>query len=175
MNNSLSPEDRFWNPYFAGLMLGLVLLSSFLIMGKGLGASGAASRLGIAALSTVAPEYTSSNEFMAETAAGGRGVLDNYFVFEVLGVFLGGIVSAYAAGRLKPQVTKGPNVRVSHRLMYAMAGGLLMGFAARLGRGCTSGQALSGGALLSVGSWVFMLAVFGGGYALAYTMRRQWT
>lgn len=175
MNDKMIPEERFWNPYFAGLMLGLVLLSSFLIMGKGLGASGAANRMGIAALSTVAPDYTSSNEFMAQTTAGGRGVLDNYFVFEVLGVFLGGIVSAYAAGRLNPHVTKGPRVSVSHRLLYAMAGGVIMGFAARLGRGCTSGQALSGGALLSVGGWVFMLAVFGGGYALAYTMRRQWT
>ena len=41
---------------------------------------------------------------------------------------------------------------------------MIMGFAARLGRGCTSGQALSGGALLSAGSWVFMFAVFGGEY-----------
>ena len=171
----LRPEDRFWNPYFAGLMLGLVLLMSFLIMGKGLGASGAANRLGIAALSAVAPDYAASNQFVAETRAGGRTILDNYFVFEVLGAFLGGIVSAYAAGRLRPQVTKGPRVSVKHRLMFALAGGVLMGFAARLARGCTSGQALSGGALLSVGSWVFMFAVFGGGYALAYSMRRQWT
>jgi hypothetical protein len=59
--------------------------------------------------------------------------------------------------------------------MFALTGGVIMGFAARLGRGCTSGQALSGGAMLSVGSWIFMFAVFGGGYALAYTMRRQWT
>ena len=62
----LHPEDRFWNPYFAGLMLGLVLLASFLIMGKGLGASGAANRLGIATLSTVAPDYVASNSFMAK-------------------------------------------------------------------------------------------------------------
>ncbi len=175
MSNDLRPEDRFWNPYFAGLMLGLVLLASFLIVGKGLGASGAANRMGIAALSTVASDYVASNEFMAKTSVGGHGVLDNYFVFEVLGVFLGGVVSSYAAGRLRPQVTKGPRVSVSQRLMFALAGGVIMGFAARLGRGCTSGQALSGGAMLSVGSWVFMFAVFGGGYALAYTMRRQWT
>ena len=34
---------------------------------------------------------------------------------------------------------------------------------------------LSGGAMLSVGSWVFMLAVFAGGYGMAYFVRRQWT
>ena len=49
-----------------------------------------------------------------------------------------------------------------------------MGFAARLGRGCTSGQALSGGAELALGSWVFMFAVFGGAYAFAWFVRRQW-
>jgi len=49
-----------------------------------------------------------------------------------------------------------------------------MGFAAKLARGCTSGQALSGGALMSVGAWAFMLAVFAGGYAAAWFLRRQW-
>ena len=46
---------KFANPYLAGIGLGLVLLASFLIMGKGLGASGAASRLGVSAVDTLAP------------------------------------------------------------------------------------------------------------------------
>ena len=33
---------------------------------------------------------------------------------------------------------------------------------------------LSGGATLATGSWVFMMAVFAGGYAFAYVVRRQW-
>ena len=44
----------------------------------------------------------------------------------------------------------------------------------KLARGCTSGQALTGGALLNLGSWVFMLMFFAGAYALAYFLRRQW-
>ncbi len=52
--------------------------------------------------------------------------------------------------------------------------GVLMGAAARMTRGCTSGQALSGGALLSVGSWVFFLAFFAGAYGLAWFVRREW-
>ena len=43
-----------------------------------------------------------------------------------------------------------------------------------MARGCTSGQALSGGATLATGSWLFMLMVFAGGYAVAYFVRRQW-
>jgi uncharacterized membrane protein YedE/YeeE len=49
-----------------------------------------------------------------------------------------------------------------------------MGIGARIGRGCTSGQALSGGALLSVGSWIFMMAVFAGAYCTAYFVRKEW-
>ncbi len=37
-----------------------------------------------------------------------------------------------------------------------------------------SGQALTGGALLNLGSWAVMLAIFAGGYALAYFVRREW-
>lgn len=167
-------EDRFWNPYLAGFVLGLVLLASFLVMGKGLGASGAANRLGIAAAAAVVPEQVAASPAMAKTMQHGSP-LDNYYIFEVLGVFLGGLVSAYWAGRLKTRVIKGPRIAVPTRLVFALSGGVIMGFAARLGRGCTSGQALSGGAMLSVGAWIFMFAVFGGGYALAYSMRKQWT
>ena len=88
MDPQVNPEDRFWNPYAAGVALGLVLLASFLIMGKGLGASGAASRLGISAVNAVAPAAVAANPFMAETMAGGRSPLDNYFVFEIGSVVL---------------------------------------------------------------------------------------
>lgn len=50
-----------------------------------------------------------------------------------------------------------------------------MAYGARMARGCTSGQALSGGAVLSAGSWAFMFSVFGGGYAVAYSLRKLWT
>ena len=171
MNN----PTKFTNPYLAGIGLGLVLLASFLIMGKGLGASGAASRLGVSAVDTLAPAHVDANPYMARTKAQGKNPMDNYFVFEVLGVFLGGFFSAYAAKRFGKAVVRGPRIGVGARLALAMSGGIIMGFAARLSRGCTSGQALSGGALLSAGSWIFMFSVFAGGYAIAYFVRREWT
>ena len=45
---------------------------------------------------------------------------------------------------------------------------------ARMARGCTSGQALSGGATLAAGSWAVMLAIFASAYLLAYFVRRLW-
>jgi len=167
-------SQRFWNPYIGGIALGLVLLTSFIVMGKGLGASGAANRLGIAALNVVAPEHVANNAYMASSVSHGHP-LDYPLAFMVLGVFLGGLIAAYTAGRLKLEIVRGPRIGKTPRLVMALVGGVFMGVAARLALGCTSGQALSGGALLSVGSWIFMFAVFGGGYALAWFVRREWT
>jgi uncharacterized protein len=91
-----------------------------------------------------------------------------------IGTLLGGFVSGWLNGRLKVETGKGPRITVRKRWFMALIGGAFMGYGARLARGCTSGQALSGGAVLSVGSWAFMLAVFAGGYALAYFVRRLW-
>ena len=68
----------------------------------------------------------------------------------------------------------GPHTTVRRRLAFAMLGGFVSAFGTRLARGCTSGQALTGGATLAVGSWAFMLAVFAGGYALAYFFEKEW-
>lgn len=168
-------SERFWNPYAAGVALGLVLLATLLIFGKGLGASGAANRLAVTAAAVVAPDHVKANAKMAPLVKKSHP-LNNWLVFEVLGIFLGGLVAAYTAGRLRRGgVQKGPRISVQTRFMFALLGGTIMGIAARLARGCTSGQALSGGALLSVGSWVFMFSIFAGGYLMAYFMRRQWT
>lgn len=172
--NDTDRAKPFWNPYVAGVALGLVLLTAFLVTGSGLGASGAANRLGAFAAGAVAPAHVAQNPQLAQLSSGGASVLDNWLVFMVLGVFLGGALGAYTAGRLKRQVIRGKGVSVRTRLIFALAGGLIMGVAARIGLGCTSGQALSGGALLSAGSWIFMFAIFGGGYAVIYFLRRQW-
>jgi uncharacterized membrane protein YedE/YeeE len=87
---------------------------------------------------------------------------------------IGGFVSGWRNGRVKWETNKGPQVTNKQRWLFAFLGGAFMGFGARLARGCTSGQALSGGAVLSVGSWAFMFAVFGGAYALAYFVKKLW-
>jgi uncharacterized protein len=165
--------DKFWNPYLAGLALGLVLLSAYVVMGKGLGASGASLRFGVTAVEAVAPELVARTPPFAKTHSEGHP-LDNWLVFEVVGVLLGGLVAAYTSGRLKKEVLKGPRIGSAARIALALTGGLIMGAAARMTRGCTSGQGLTGGGLLSVGSWVFMFTFFAGGYATAYFARREW-
>jgi uncharacterized membrane protein YedE/YeeE len=145
-------------------------------MGRGLGASGAFSSLVSAGMHAVAPGHTSANGFFTEYLGDGtQNPLKDWLVFEVLGVVVGGFFSGVLAHRVRGVVEKGPRISTGKRLVFAFLGGGLMGFGAKLARGCTSGQALTGGAVLGVGSWAFMLAVFAGGYAVAYFFRRQWT
>ena len=163
------------NPYLAGIGLGLVLLAAFVIMGRGLGASGAYSSVVVATVDAVAPEHARANAFYADYLGdGSTHPLKSWLVFEVIGVLTGGLLSGALAGRIKRTVEKGPRISTRGRYILAFIGGGLMGFGAKLARGCTSGQALTGGALLNLGSWAFMLAVFAGGYAAAYFVRRQW-
>jgi uncharacterized membrane protein YedE/YeeE len=163
------------NPYLAGVGLGLVLLAAFLIMGRGLGASGAPSSVIAVVVNKIAPDHAANNNFYKEYIGDGTtNPLKDWLVFEVIGVAIGGFISGSLAHRIKGKVEKGPNVSVKMRLTYAFIGGSLMGFGAKLARGCTSGQALTGGAMLNLGSWAFMFAVFGGGYLAAYFFRRQW-
>ena len=161
----------YMNPYLAGTFLGLTLLASYLILGAGLGASAGIARIGAYIESCLAPSHVLSSEYFG---AWGKEPLHYYLLFMFIGVFVGGLVSAVRARRVWFQVERGQKASPKLRLALALAGGVLAGFASRLAQGCTSGQALSGSALLLSGSLVFLLCVFAGGYAAAWFVRRQW-
>ena len=164
----------YMNPYLAGMGLGLVLLAAFVVMGRGLGASGAFSAVVAWGLSQVAPSYARSNEFIGPYLEGPEHPLKAWLVFELIGVFTGALLSGLLAHRVRRTVEKGPRITSRTRLALAFAGGGLMAIGADLARGCTSGQALSGGGVLNLGSWIFMMCVFGGAYLVAPLLRRQW-
>lgn len=167
-------NEKYWSPYVAGFVLGLVLLATFVIMGRGLGASGALMRVTTYAVDQVSPQHVDNNPYFAKYAGGDTPALHDWLVFEIIGVIVGGLLSGMLAKRLRLQTDKGPNITVPLRLAFAFLGGGLMGFGARLAQGCTSGQALTGGATLALGSWAFMMTMFAAAYAIAYFVRRQW-
>ncbi len=164
----------YWNPYLAGVGLGLVLLAAFVLMGRGLGASGGFSALVAAGLHAVAPAHAQSREWLSGYFAAGSNPLKEWLVFEVLGAFVGAFLSGALARRVVVSVEKGPRVTTTLRLAMAFVGSALMAIGAGFARGCTSGQALTGGALLNLGSWAFMMMVFAGAYAIAALVRWQW-
>lgn len=172
MAASRGEPQAYADPYLAGFALGVVLLASFVIVGRGLGASGAFASVAAKSVSVVAPAAASGNPFLADHL--GSGLLDDWLVVEVIGVIIGAWVSARLAGRAHFGLERGPTTSVSARLRAAVVGGLAMGVGAVLARGCTSGQALTGGALLSVGSWVFIAGAFAAAYAVSWLRPRAW-
>jgi hypothetical protein len=167
-------NQRYTNPYVIGALLGLVLLFSFYTMGRGVGSSATFARVATAGIDLVAPEHAKTNAYFSKYLSGGRSPLMAWLVFLSLGAGLGGLFSAFIANRVKGEVARGPSIGVSARLWLAMGGGILSGFAARLARGCTSGQALTGASELAFGSWIFMFSIFAGAYATAYFFRKEW-
>jgi len=165
----------FWNPYGAGVMLGLVVLASFVLTGRGIGASGAIKRVQAAVLHQVDPTWAEESKNIGGYFADPqRSALNSWIVFVLLGVAIGGFAGALTGRRIRLETIRGPSIARESRWALAVLGGMLSGYAAQLARGCTSGQAITGGAQLSLGSWIFMFAVFGGAYGLAYFVRRQW-
>lgn len=164
----------YMNPYLAGVGLGLVLIASFVLVGRGLGASGAFNSTAAWMVSQVSPEYARSNTFLSGYLGGDTRPLKAWLVFEIAGAFAGAFLSGLLGHRVAAGIDRGPRITVRGRLALAFAGGALSAFGAALARGCTSGQALTGGSLLNLGSWIYLVGVFSGGYAVASLVRRQW-
>ena len=164
----------YWNPYIAGVGIGIVIILSFVVTGRGLGAIGAFNGILASLVHAIAPEYALSNTVYSGYVSGIDHPLKDWVIIEIAGVCLGGLLSGIVSRRFKFEVIKGPRISNLSRLLLAFSGGLLMAFAAKFTRGCTSGLALSGGSVLSPGAWLFMISVFIGGYSIAFIMRKTW-
>jgi uncharacterized protein len=167
--------SRYLNPYLAGVALGLVLLATVFITGRGLGASGAVKSVVVAGVAAAAPAHANGSAFYRTYVGPGKdNPLKAWLVFEVMGVLLGAFVSGLVSGRLKVVTEGGPGLRPRLRWVFAALGGALFALGAQFARGCTSGAALSGMAVLSTAGFVTMLSIFGTGYLVAYLGRKLW-
>lgn len=171
METKQNDQAKYSNPYISGFLLGLLILASYLILGTGLGASSGMARVAAFFEVNIFKAHTLSTEYFGTW---GENPLHYYLVYMVLGIVAGGFFSALYNHRVNGVLEKGNAFPGVKRAIYATAGGILVGFASRLARGCTSGQALTGGALMLTGSFIFLICLFAGGYAAAYFFRRQW-
>lgn len=166
-------KNNYWSPYIVGILLGLTLLSSFYIMGWGLGVSRAVTRFTAYVLYIPFPQKIENNTYFNEYFRKEKPLKD-WIVFEVSGMFLGGLAGAITGRRFGLRVERGPKINIAKRFIAAILGGIIVGFATRLARGCTSGVALSGGAMLILGGWAFVIGMFSGGYVIAFFVKRLW-
>ncbi|MCX7814610.1 MAG: YeeE/YedE thiosulfate transporter family protein [Tepidimonas ignava] len=155
MNTTPKP---FWNPWLAGVALGVTLLATFVLTGHGLGATGFTTRLSAWLGLQVAPQAIGANAYLGPMAR--PDILDGWITWQVLGVFAGALLSAFMAGRLRVQLDGARRVGTGKRIATALVGGMLAGFGARVAAGCTSGLGLSGAATLSIAAFVFLGAFF---------------
>jgi uncharacterized protein len=162
------------NPYLAGTMLGLVLLLAMFLSGRGLGASGGIKYCVVSMVGAVDRPHAEKSVYYSKYFENGKKPLNNWLTFEILGVVAGGFISGALSKRLKFKIEKSPSISNTRRLIFAFLGGVCFVYGAQLARGCTSGAALSGMAVLSVAGFVTMMAIFGSAYAFAYFFRKNW-
>jgi uncharacterized membrane protein YedE/YeeE len=67
-----------------------------------------------------------------------------------------------------------PKITGRRRLIFAFSGGMLFGFGSQLAKGCTSGAALSGMGVFSLGGFITMIAIFGSAFLFALIFKRLW-
>jgi uncharacterized protein len=162
------------DPILAGVVLGAVLFAAILIAGRGIGASGAFAAAGASAVHAVAPAYADSQAYLSTWVSDRPGgLLGDWIVVELLAVVAGGWLSARLAGRVRARTERLGGESGRRRLVDGLVGGALMGAGARLAHGCTSGLALTGGALLATGAWLFIPLAFASAFLVAWLRRRR--
>lgn len=171
MHSTIRP---FWSPSIAGIALGLVLLMTFLITGHGLGASGFFTRLTAWLGGELMRPITEANAYLGPFIKTAASPLANWISWEIVGVMLGALLAALTSGRFRVKLDGPTNLGGAGRIAFAIAGGVLTGFGARLARGCTSGIGLSGGAPLAVAAFLFLIGFFISGIVISYLVRRAW-
>ena len=163
----------FWNPYLAGILLGLVLLATYVVAGRGLGATAGFAAVATWIAGIVSPSHIQASIVHAKYWNEGAPLL-NWTLFLLLGALIGAAISGWQGHRFRFTVERGPHITDGQRLTLAFAGGFIAACGAKLAKGCTSGQALTGSSILNAGSLLFLLAVFVAGFGLAYFVRKEW-
>lgn len=167
-------KKSFWSPYIAGTGLGFTLLATFYIMGKGLGASSSFSLVTAVGINAVFPDFAHRLEYFLRYL-GSDALLKDWILYELVGLFIGALAGALLSRNFRIKLDRGTSMSSLTRVITALTGGVIIGFASRLARGCTSGVALSGGAQLAVAGWVFVIAMFVSGFIGAAIFRRLWS
>jgi uncharacterized protein len=167
-------KNKYMNPYLAGTLLGAVLLMAMYISGRGLGASGGIKYCTVSLVGTLDRKHAENSVYYSKYFEDGRKPLKNWLSVEIFGILAGGFLSGALSKRLKFRIEKSPEISNRRRLFFAFLGGIFFVYGAQLARGCTSGAALSGMAVLSVAGFLTMIAIFGSAYLFAWFFRKNW-
>jgi len=162
----------YMNPLLAGILLGMVLLATFVVTGHGLGATGFTTRLAAWIGMYVAPVATNANDYLGGMVEEGKP-LNAWITWQVIGVAIGALISAFLAKRIHIQLDGKKFLGGAKRPLTALFGGILAGFGARVAAGCTSGLGLSGAAVLSLAGFTFLGTFFAVGLIVSRFLKEE--
>ena len=77
----------YMNPYLAGVLVGMLLFFSFIVVGKGLGGSGAYTRILAVSMQKVAPVHTEKVEYFRRYLTDTKFALNHWLVYMLIGSF----------------------------------------------------------------------------------------
>ncbi|PUU91869.1 MULTISPECIES: YeeE/YedE thiosulfate transporter family protein [Halanaerobium] len=158
-----------WSPYIVGSLIGVLSWFSFIISKKALGTSTTFAR-GSAKLGAVffgAEVYNWKYYQKYKPELEWQSML-------VIGIVIGSFISAILSGEFNlsliplTEFESILNQNILGRIFSAFAGGIMLGFGARLAGGCTSGHGISGTFQLSIASWISLIGFFVGGALTAF-------
>jgi uncharacterized protein len=162
-----SDTSKYWSPYLAGAISGLVLVVSVLISGKFYGTSTTfVKTTGMIEKLFNAERVASMDYFIREVPK-----VDWQWMF-VIGIFIGSFIAAKISGTFAwqpfPEMwQKRFGSSIVKRALVAFSGGLIGMFGARLADGCPSGHGLSGSVQLAVSGFIALICFFIGGTLVA--------
>lgn len=165
-------NETLWSPYLVGTGIGILSWLVFLLCNHPLGVSTAiAKTAGMIEKSLRGPHVEEKLYYQENKPA-----VDWEWML-VLGLLIGAFTAALLSGTFRLEWVPplwadafGPNVW--KRLAVALCGGILVGFGARWGCGCTSGHGISGSLQLVLASWLASILFFIGGIISAFIMYR---
>jgi uncharacterized protein len=166
-----------WSPYVSGAGLGFVMIIALVLSNALLpapiliGASGAYENL----IGPVGLAIDPGNTYFKFIMPAGL----TWAVWTMVGIFLGGLVSALLSGTFK--FRKMPDQQwesifgksVLKRWVIVFLASVLLEYAAGIAGGCTSGMAISGGVVLAPASFLFIAGMFASGIVTAMVIYRK--
>jgi uncharacterized membrane protein YedE/YeeE len=168
-----SGEGRYWNPYLAGAITGLVMVLSVVVSAKYFGASTSFVRTVGLIERVVSPEHVAQTAYFVKKAP----KIDWQWMF-LVGIFLGSLIASLISRTWKSQTV--PDMWRGHlgrsiwlRAVVAFGGGAIMIFGARFAGGCPSGHGLSGIMQLAPSGLISTICFFIGGIIVAKLVYRK--
>ncbi|MBF0473890.1 MAG: YeeE/YedE family protein [Nitrospirae bacterium] len=155
-------RKRGW-PIHVGIAFAVVELLSFIISDRPLGASRGYTVIGAIFEKVFFPEHAENVKYWILY----EPVID-WTVALLLGLITGSFISAVSSGSFKivavPDMWKqSVSTSIFRRWFWALIGGIIFGFGARMAGGCISGLMISGSVQLAPAGFIAMMTVWMGG------------